>query len=117
MGTTDWPNPGQSPIRILHNRKQGWELGFGYSRQRQSGETLITTSTFAEISSFKIGPLGVPIVAQQVKDPPLSLRMQVQSLASFSGLRNQCCHKLQCRCRFQMWLGSGVAVAVVWTGS
>ena len=28
-----------------------------------------------------------------------------------SGLRIQCCHELQCRS--QMWLGSGIAVAVV----
>ena len=39
----------------------------------------------------------------------------VQSLAPLSGLRIRRCHKLLCRC--QTWLGSGVAVAVVWAGS
>ena len=40
--------------------------------------------------------------------------MQVQSLASLSGLRIQHCHKLQHRS--QMRLGSGIAVAVVKAG-
>ena len=37
-------------------------------------------------------------------------RMQVRSLASFSGLRIQHCYELWCR--LQVWLGSSVAVAV-----
>ena len=36
--------------------------------------------------------------------------LRVQSLASLSGLKIPCCHELWCR--LQMWLGSGVAVAV-----
>ena len=36
----------------------------------------------------------------------VSMRMQVGSLASLSGLRIWCCHELWCRS--QMWLGSGV---------
>jgi len=40
---------------------------------------------------------------------------QVQSLAFLSGLRIQCCRELWCRS--QMWLGSGVAVAVVWAAA
>ena len=43
------------------------------------------------------------------------MRMWVQSLALLSGLRIQRCHEL-CR-RSQMWLGSCVAVAVVWASS
>ena len=43
------------------------------------------------------------------------MRIQVQSLASLSGLRIQYCHKLWYRS--QMQLRSGVAVAVVWAGS
>ena len=39
------------------------------------------------------------------------MRMQIQSLAVLSGLRIWHCHELQCR--LQMWLRSGVAVAVV----
>ena len=54
---------------------------------------------------------GVPMVAQQVKSPTVSTRMQVQSLALLSGLRLQLCCTLQHS--LQMWLGSGVALAVV----
>ena len=39
-----------------------------------------------------------------------TMRLQVQSLASLSGLRIQRCRELWCR--QQTWLGSGVAVAV-----
>ena len=53
----------------------------------------------------------VPAVAQRVKNPTLSRRIWVQSLASLSGLRIQRCHELQCRS--QMRLQSGIAVAVV----
>ena len=37
-------------------------------------------------------------------------RVKIWPLASLSGLRIRHCHELQCRC--QMWLRSGVAVAV-----
>ena len=40
----------------------------------------------------------------------VSMRMWVQTLASFSGLRIRCCHELYCR--LQTWFGFGVAVAV-----
>ena len=43
------------------------------------------------------------------------MRLQVQSLASLSGLRIRLCHELWCRPK--MWLGSGIAVAVVQSGS
>ena len=39
------------------------------------------------------------------------MRMQVRSLASLSGLRIQCCSELWYRS--QMWLRSGIAVALV----
>ena len=45
----------------------------------------------------------------------VSKRMQVQTLAPLRGLRIQRYHKLWCR--LQMWLRSGVAVAVVQAGS
>ena len=55
---------------------------------------------------------GVPIVAHRKWIWLASMRMQVQSPASLSGvLRIWHCHELWCRS--QMWLGSGVAVAVV----
>ena len=45
----------------------------------------------------------------------LTLRMLVQSLALFSGLRIQ--HYCELWCSSQTWLGSGVAVAVAVAGS
>ena len=44
-----------------------------------------------------------------------TMRLQVRSLASLSGLRMQHCGELWCRS--QTWLGSGVAVAVAQAGS
>ena len=43
------------------------------------------------------------------------MRLRVQSLALLSGLRIWWCPELWCR--LQMWLGSGVTVAVVWVCS
>ena len=43
------------------------------------------------------------------------MRMQVRSLAALNGLRIRCCPELWCRS--QMWLGSGIAVAVVQAGN
>ena len=40
-----------------------------------------------------------------------TMRLQVRSLASLSGLRIWCCHELWCGS--QTWLGSCVAMAVV----
>ena len=59
--------------------------------------------------------MGVPIVAQWKQIQLVSMRMQVQSLASLSRLRIWRCLELQCRS--QMWLGSSVAVAMVEVGS
>ena len=55
--------------------------------------------------------VGVPIMAQRKRIWLVSIRMQVQSLASLSGLRLQHCPELWCRS--QVWLRSGIAVAVV----
>ena len=54
--------------------------------------------------------MGVPVVSQWVTNL-ISMRMQVLSLASFSGLGILRCCELWCRS--QMWLRSQVAVAVV----
>ena len=68
---------------------------------------------FVYISSIlptsKLG-WGVHIVEQQKQIRLGITRLQVRSLASL-GLRIWCCCDLWCR--LQMWLGSGVAVAVV----
>ena len=52
----------------------------------------------------------VPIVAQQLQTRLVSMRVQVPSLASLSGLRIQPCRELWCRS--QTWLRSGMAAAV-----
>ena len=57
------------------------------------------------------------IVAQWVKNPLVSLRMWVQSLASLGGLRNWRCCKLQCRSQMQpmalLWLWHRLAAATL----
>ena len=53
----------------------------------------------------------VSIVAQWVKSDTVSTQIWIQMLASLSGLMIQHCHKLQHSS--QMWLGSGVFLAVV----
>ena len=55
--------------------------------------------------------MGVSIVAQRNVTLQLSIRMWVQSLALLSELKIWHCHELWRR--LQMWLGSGIAVAVV----
>ena len=67
------------------------------------------------LSILKMSATGVSVVAQRKRTPLVSMRMQVGSLALPSGLRIQCCCEL--RCRLQMWLGSGIAMAVVQAGS
>ena len=53
---------------------------------------------------------GVPVMAQWLRTRLASIRTQVGSLASLSGLRIRVA---ELWCRWQTWLGSGVAVAVV----
>jgi len=55
--------------------------------------------------------LGVPIVVQWKRIPLVSRRMQVQSLASLSGLQIWPCRELWCR--LQKRLRSVIAVTVV----
>ena len=62
--------------------------------------------------SYKlIVELEFPLWLSRLRTCLVPMRMQVGSLASISGLRIQCCHKLWHR--LQMQLGSGIAVAVV----
>ena len=80
--------------------------------QRQGGERKETrnedTSTF-QICIYQKLKTQSPCCGLAVTN--LTTRMQVQSLASLSGLRIQCCSEL--RCRLQMRLESHIAVAVV----
>ena len=59
---------------------------------------------------FIIENASIPIVAQWKWTWQVSMRMRVRSVALLSGLRTQPC--LELRCRSQMWLGSGMAMAV-----
>ena len=53
---------------------------------------------------------GAPMVVQRKQIQLVSVRKQVRSLASFSGLRMQHCRELWCR--LQMRLRSGIAAAL-----
>ena len=93
--------------------------------QRQSWIVTMEDIPFPRSKIFTLWPLiekncchtqfinewGIPIMAWRKWIWQGSLRMQVQSLASLSGLRIQCW--LELRCRSQTQLGSGIAVAVV----
>ena len=61
-------------------------------------------------TSFKFFKLGVPVMAQWKRSCLASMGTQGPSLASLRGLRIWHCREL--RCRSQMRLGSGVAVAL-----
>ena len=64
-----------------------------------------------KVSIKKILAKGFPVVAQWKRVQLVSMRMQVWSLASLSGLGIWHCCELWCR--LQMWLGPWVAVAVM----
>ena len=61
---------------------------------------------------MKFTIVGAPVMAQHVKPNIVSMRMQVQSLASLSGLRIQCCRKLWHRSHVRLRSSVAVAVAV-----
>ena len=60
--------------------------------------------------SFKKVKCRIPVVVQQKRIQLGTMRLRVQSLTSLSGLRIWHCHELWCR--LQMWLESGIAVAL-----
>ena len=64
----------------------------------------------AEEVDMKPNLWGVPIMAQRLRTQIVSMKMQVPSLASLSGLRTQ--QRCELCCRSQTQLGSCVAVAV-----
>ena len=63
------------------------------------------------VQTFLKQSYGVPVVAQRKWIWLASMRTQVQSLASLSGLRIRHRHELWCRSQIQLW--SHIAVAVV----
>ena len=60
---------------------------------------------------LKIRMIGIPVVAQQLTNPNSIHEVPALVPTLISELRIQCCCKLWCSS--QMWLGSGVTVAVV----
>ena len=72
---------------------------------------------FFHVRGFRLAILalkedsGVPVVAQQKRTQLGTIKLRVWFLALLSGLSIWHCGELWCR--WQTWLGSGVAVAVV----
>ena len=88
-------------------------------RSTDSTFSLFTVDWFAVLSFFfffsflfRATPVtcGSSLARGQIRADTVSMRIQAPSLASPSGLRFWCYHKLWCRS--QMRLGSGVAVIV-----
>ena len=105
------PNWSTNLLSKWHN-----ELGTGLSRGQQLKTWHLKNTKSNICNGVKTQFMGVPIVAQWKRIYLASMRTQVRSLASFSGLRIQCGHELWCRLR------SGLVVAkereeVGWTGS
>ena len=57
--------------------------------------------------------LGVPVITQWKQTQLVSMKTWVRTLASLSGLRIQCCHKLWCTSQTQLVPGIAVAVAYI----
>ena len=53
----------------------------------------------------KVEGRDFPVWLSRLRTQLVSMRMQIQSLASFSGLRIRHCHELQCRSQTQLWCG------------
>ena len=85
----------------IHNLDLGWVI----CKEKLSTPKFGRCPLKSSFPLLKQLYLGVPVVAE----------MQVQSLASLSGLRIQHCHNLWCRSEVQ--LGSAVAVSVAQAGS
>ena len=92
-----------------------WHSGKGKTMQRVKRPVVAKDEGWkrrqAEHRGCYEGKEGVPVVAQRKRIQLVSMRMWVRSLAPLSVLGIWCCRELWCRS--QMWLWSGVAVAVV----
>ena len=97
----NWPTRLGSPGRSA----SGW---VGSRHPQCLYHVSCSVSSVLTSKPFRSGHLGVPVVAQQVKD---SMRIWVRSLTSLKGSRICCCHKLQRRS--QMHFGSGMVLGVV----
>ena len=66
--------------------------------------------TSRSLYQHPINNIWIPTVAQQLRTWLVSMRMQVRSLASLSGLRIEHCHKPWCR----SWMRFGPALLWLW---
>ena len=105
-GTNLNPSPqtstccGRSPQK-KSSKKDGSRQDSGYITVIMRNRGLYTQTLHVSMSS---------LCGSQDTNPIVSMKIWVQSLASFSGLSMP--HRCQRWCRLQMWLGSGVAAAL-----
>ena len=105
------------PLKMLH----GALASLGHRRTQEdarSATALILDSRLQtarhQCSLSKPPPGELLLRLGRLRARLLSMRTRVRSLASLRGLRIWRCRELWCR--LQTWLGSCIAVAVVWAG-
>ena len=82
-----------------------------WDRRRETSQEVVAKSEeTVYFTTIKKKKGGVPVTVRQKGIWLGTMRLCVQSLALLSGLKIQCCHDLWGS--LQMWLGSGVAVAL-----
>ena len=96
------PSPSSSPTETKTFQKELLSL--------KSNSHPLSKANFYTATLYLKAVPEFPVVAQWKRIWLASMRMQVRSLASLSGLRIQCCCEL--RCRLKTWLGSSIAAAV-----
>ena len=92
---------------VLKSQDHPWIQGFTMTHR-------ISSYKCTHGQHSKLTKRGVPVVAQRKRIQLGTVRLQVRSLALLSGLRIWHCHELWCR--WQKWLGGGMAVAVAGCG-
>ena len=92
-------------LSLLHSKGES-----GFAQGNSAYLSSFAGPRVAQSIATKYSP-GVPVVAQWKQIQLGTVRLRVQSLESFSGLRTWHCLKLLCKS--QMRFGSCVAVAVV----
>ena len=112
--------PPQSKYRIFSSSSKVSLYSFTSNTPSSSRKPLIAFCHYKlDLSFVEVHNNGIihgfPVMAQWKRIWPGSMRTQVWSLASFSGLRLWHCWELLSR--LQTWLGSGIVVAVAQAGS
>ena len=111
-GHMEVPRPGTKPLPLQQTSSSSQILN-SLHHSRNSLKKFFLMWKINELC--KKENQGFPVAAQQKGIRLGTMRLRVQSLASLSGLRIQCCRKLWCR--FQRRLESGVAVAMALASS